>query len=657
MKRYTIFLVICLVFAQAVFGGGTGDSPASQNPGGQQCMAEGIGFTLSAYNPRGSFEKLYAVREESGSHSAPEELTRTDALATDMNLTVFHFNDLHGHMTDQDSKRGDTHRVAQMVKIVDAARKNADERNIVLFFSAGDEHTGTPFDELLGWNAQEFIVDPAYRILSAAGVDATVVGNHEVDRGYELLAKGARQDAAFPVLSANIVGSRWATPDVIKPAAIGIAKGLRIGLIGLTTPEETREATVEDPNVRIAAPLESIEYYLPRMEPFVDVFVVLSHLGFEGEERHRVSVGDRAIAEAASRCTGKPVLVIGGHTHSVLNKDGLEAANIVEGIPLLQAGSYGAWLGRMDVSLARKEGGYAATDMKAALLPIKSRDDRVASDQKGWANLEHEGDYDGRFEKENVEPILTRLAGKMKERLGRTAATQGFSTERILAERYVGECGMANYMNDMIVARSANFPGGPVDLAVFNASGIASGVDGNTDITFGDWFKVMPYADNIVIISLSGAQLLDVLRSNAQRLVRPEELAGTKPVALDGFVSRGFLHFSSDLRYEIRLGANAEAATVENASFRGVDLRKTPDKIFRIAFSTYIANGFEGWKTGPVGAGLPQGVLAWDLAALDKLDTGLVYRNEIIAGIKEWGRIAPFGGAAGPLDGRVTIRQ
>jgi len=236
MKRFTIFLGICLVFAQAVFGGGTGEIPSLKESTEQQYAAEGINFTLSAHNPRGSFEKLFAVREESGSHSVPEELTRTDALATDLNLTVFHLNDLHGHMTDQDSKRGDTHRVAQMVKIVDAARKNTDERNIVLFFSAGDEHTGTPFDELLGWNEQEFIVDPAYRILSAAGVDATVVGNHEVDRGYELLAKGARQDAAFPILSANIVGSRWATQDVIKPAAIGIVKGLRIGLIGLRLP-------------------------------------------------------------------------------------------------------------------------------------------------------------------------------------------------------------------------------------------------------------------------------------------------------------------------------------------------------------------------------------------------------------------------------------
>ena len=575
---------------------------------------------------------------------------------SDFSFEIIDFPDAVVHDQEILSKKGDTHRVAQMIKIVDAARKNADERNIVLFFSAGDEHTGTPFDELLGWNAQEFIADPAYRILSAAGLDVAVLGNHEVDRGYELLAKAVRQDAAFPVLSANIIGSRWATPDVVKPAAIGIAKGLRIGLIGLTTPEETREATVEDPNVRITAPLESIEYYLPRMEPFVDVFVVLSHLGFEGEERHRVSVGDRAVAEAASRCTGKPVLVIGGHTHSILNKNGLEAANIVEGIPLLQAGSYGAGLGRLDVSLTRKEGGYAAEDMKAVLLPIKSRDDRVAPSQKGWVDLEHEGDYDGRFEKENVEPILARLAGKMKEKLGRTAATQGFSTERILAERYVGECGMANYMNDMIVARSTNFPGGPVDLAVFNASGIASGVDRNTDVSFGDWFKVMPYADNIVIISLTGTQLLDLLRSNAQRLVRPEELTGTKPVALDGFISRGFLHFSSDLRYEIRLRANAEAATVENASFKGVDLQKIPDKIFRIAFSTYIANGFEGWKTSPVGAGLPQGILAWNLAALDKLDTGFVYRNEIIAGIRERGRITPFGGAIELLDGRVTLR-
>jgi hypothetical protein len=282
---------------------------------------------------------------------------------------------------------------------------------------------------------------------------------------------------------------------------------------------------------------------------------------------------------------------------------------------------------------------------------------RVAADQKGWADLEQEGDYDVAFENAHVAPILSRLAEKMKETLGRVVSTQDLTSETIVAERYQGESGMANYMNDMIVARSKQFPGGPVDLAVFNASGIASGVNGDTTVTFGDWFKVMPYADNIVTMTLTGKQVLELVQSNAQRLVRPSELAGEKPIALDGFISRGFLHFSSGLRYEIVLGADAERAVAENVTVNGVDIRDNPSKTYRIAFSTYIASGFEGWKTGTVGAGLPEGIKAWDLASLEKHDTGLVYRNELIAGIKDRGTIAPLSGKGDFKDGRVKVRR
>lgn len=655
MKRLYLSLVVFALFGQAVFAKGSTDVSAQPNHALPAMQASGIRLEAIAPNPVGSFVKLYAVRKSSGNADIPVELA--NGVAGDMDLTIFHFNDLHGHITDQHAKKGDTHRVAQMKRIVDTARKAANEREIVLFLSAGDEHTGTPFDELLGWNAKEFILDPAYRILSAAGLDASVVGNHEVDRGYELLAKAVSQDAAFPVLSANINGSKWATQNVLAPAVIGIAKGMRIGLIGLTTPEETREATSEDPDVRIGSPLEALDYYLPRMEAFVDAFVILDHLGFEGEERHRVNVGDRAIAEAAAKRTGKPVIIIGGHTHSILNKNGMESTAITSGVPIAQAGAYGAWLGRVSMQLRHKGTMLALAGTQASLLPIKNRDIRVATDQKGWADLEQDGDYDAAFEKTFVDPILSRLTEKMKEPLGKVPSTQELSSERILAERYQGESGMANYMNDMIVARSSQFPGGSVDLAVFNASGIASGVNGESTVTFGEWFKVMPYADNIMTMSLNGAQLLELVQSNAQRLVRPSELSGEKPIALDGFISRGFLHFSSGLRYEIVLGADAGQATVENVRVNGVDVRIDPSKTYRIAFSTYIANGFEGWKTGSVGAGLPEGIKAWNLAALEKHDTGLVYRNELIAGIKERGIIAPLSGKGGFKDGRVEVRH
>ncbi len=77
------------------------------------------------------------------------------------------------------------------------------------------------------------------------------------------------------------------------------------------------------------------------------------------------------------------------------------------------------------------------------------------------------------------------------------------TTEATIADRYVGETAIANFMNDAIVARSTSFPLGPdgqdqqVDIAVFNASGLVGSVSPETPITFNDWYGVMPYADTL----------------------------------------------------------------------------------------------------------------------------------------------------------------
>ena len=78
------------------------------------------------------------------------------------------------------------------------------------------------------------------------------------------------------------------------------------------------------------------------------------------------------------------------------------------------------------------------------------------------------------------------------------------------------------------------------------------------------------------------------------------------------------------------------------------------NKTFNVAFSDYVSlRGAEGWNGKAVGAGLPDNVIGIDLASLDKNDTGLVYRNEIIAYIKENGTVDESTGAV--KDGRVQM--
>lgn len=99
------------------------------------------------------------------------------------------------------------------------------------------------------------MANAGYRANSAAGVDISVLGNHEFDRGAEMLRLSIERDASFPILSANVHGSAHMQRDRdYHAAAILEARGLRIGTIGLTTSVDTRVGTKSDPGLVVASP-------------------------------------------------------------------------------------------------------------------------------------------------------------------------------------------------------------------------------------------------------------------------------------------------------------------------------------------------------------------------------------------------------------------
>lgn len=619
-------------------------------------------------NPKGAFERLFLLKGDALSQPITTIVTeegtevpgRVLAAGTRRVLRMMHFNDMHNHMTDMHPKKGDTHRMAQMVKLVKEAKAAAADNEIVLFLSAGDDHTGSVFDELLGWAPDEFVADAGYRAASAAGVDLAVLGNHEFDRGGEMLKLGIDRDADFPVLSANIHGSAYMSRDEdYVAAAVGEVKGLRIGFIGLTTAVDTRVGIETDPTLAVSSPVRAAANIYRAVEAVSDVVVVLSHCGY-GRDMHvsgkaatarRIGEGDFAIAEAIGALGQKPCVLIGGHSHTTLNKDGMDADNMVNGLLLTQASANGKFLGDISMSIAAGQG-RAAWFSNVALHAIKKRDIRVSVEDEKYASLEQEGDYDAGFEAEVMTPMIAALETKMSEVIGEVADDSLINGTRTRADRYVGELALANFMNDTLVNQSTTFPGGAVDFSLFNATGLSNGID-KGPLTFREWFDVMPYADLVDVAVVTGAQIREILNSNAKRLLRREEIAG---VDLGGFVSRGFLHFSSGIRYGIALGRSAAEARAVDITLNGTPIEAVLDQSYRLAFNTYIALGAFGetWNGKPIGGGVPGAIASVDVRGLPWEHTGLVYRNELIAAIREMGPISAATGAK--LDGRLTLQ-
>lgn len=652
------------------------------------CVGRGVGATLGAVlaltaslpalagdltvhrlvpNPYGTIEELYGLTgpvldgapvrfvEDAGvrlpqRRLAPDESRR---------LTVLHFNDLHNYLTETHPARGDTHRFSQMVRIARERRAAADAGEIVLFLSAGDDHTGGVFDELTGFTPDEFVVNPAWTAYTLAGVDMTVLGNHEFDRGGAMLALWADSAPLLPRLSANAVGS----PDLdigrhYVPAAIAVVNGVRIGLLGLTTGEDTRLGTAENEGLEILSPLAIVEALLPPLADATDMVILLTHLGYgagmdrsgkAGAER-RIGEGDSAVAELAGSLVDSPVLLIGGHTHSALNAEGLE--ELFGGVPVLQAGGHGSHIGEFRAVLTASADGLALAEAEARLHAIKRADRRVPADDERYPTLQQDGDWDAAFEELVIAPLQHRLDRVLQERIATLAIGEEVSTEAVLAQRYVGETAIANLMNDLLIARSASFPDGALDIAVFNATGLVQGIPAEGSLSFQDWFAVMPFTDSVIVIEMTGAEILEMLESNARRIVRPEEVAD---LDLSGYVSRGFLHFSAGLRYTVVLNESALTAGVRDVTLHGTPIEQVLDRTFRVGFGSYIGNGgfSEAWNGRTIPAGVPGEIVGYDLTALPRRDTGFVYRNEIVAQIRDLGELTPEAG--GRLDGRLQV--
>ena len=91
-----------------------------------------------------------------------------------------------------------------------------------------------------------------------------------------LLAHALRTDARFPMLSANLSGCRQLA-GVVYPAAILVVKGLRIGIVGLTTRGQVKQPS--SASLCMANPLQVAHNLIPALRPLCDVLIVLSHLG------------------------------------------------------------------------------------------------------------------------------------------------------------------------------------------------------------------------------------------------------------------------------------------------------------------------------------------------------------------------------------------
>ena len=529
-------------------------------------------------------------------------------------LKILHINDLHGHIS-RFTRYGDRPVFSKIVWRLNQIRKMyADHpHTAVLAMSAGDDLIGAAFDELLGDDPDSYTVHAGYRLYSRAGIDVGILGNHDLDRGTRLLAHAIRQEARFPILAANLIDTRWLA-GLYYPAALLVVQGIRVGLIGLITPAGIKPPL--DSGLHVVNPVQVVHNLLPAIRPLCDVLIILSHLGYSLDARVG-PVREAGDVELARSLPPNSVhLIVGGHTHHALNEQGLSAFNIINGIPIVQAGTLGRFLGEVDITVRHNA---AVTNVR--LTPT--------------------GDLpvDERFEQEEVQPLVALTRPLFARSLGAVTSHADLSTYAVRNAFATGESALANFITDAMVIRCrAN--GYDADLAILDAPDVRCGLPFSDELTFGDWFNLMPFADTMRLCWITGRQLKDLLTDNAYRADRPGE----------PHTERGFLHFSGQVRYVIELGQIHCEAQATHIMVNDIPIEEQLERPFLIACSSFVRQAAITWeKYAAQYANLP----LVNMHIWPRLDTNLFLRDEMIIYIRETGGVTERGGAK--RDGRIQL--
>jgi len=497
-------------------------------------------------------------------------------------LTIAHLNDTHSHLeaTPVNLDIGGSKTTVQLggfprlQTLVNVLRTTDPS---LLLLHAGDAVQGTLYFTL-------FNGVPEFDFLNRLGVDAMTFGNHEFDRGPAAIP-GFLQRAKFPLVSSNIdfSGEPTIAPAVAK-AIIREVNGERIGIIGLTT-ETTPQTTINVGQAKFLSPPASARQQVIELErQGVNKIIALSHLGYAEDLKLAATVNGIDI-------------IVGGHSHTLLGElanlaplglspEGAYPSRVASpdgGTTLvLQAWQWGHLLGSVRVTF--DSAGRVTDHTPGAIMPLGevfSREDRmIPPDSPDYAMILQALSQSG-------------IARVVAEEPATAAALAPYTAQLATFRKQV----VATASRDLI--RGPNSGPGPLvadsmlaavpraQVAILNYGGVRKDLLLGP-ISVGDLLEVMPFANSLVLVDLTGAELQRALEEDLDFLLTKYGSQTQPPLP---YVAGIKLSVTPSATKGRRVGALA----VQGAD--GDYLPIDPTATYRTVVNAFVAGGGDGFTT------------------------------------------------------------
>ena len=252
-------------------------------------------------------------------------------------ITILHTNDVHSHIDpfpSDDPRNPNMGGVARRAALIETIRKDAEN---VLLLDAGDIFQGTPYFNYYGGELE-------FKLMSMMKYDLSTIGNHDFDNGIPGLY-AQMPHAKFDFISANYDFKNTMMDGLVKPYKIFVKNGVKIGVFGLgvkldgLVDKKMYGETVYNDPVEVSQDMVRILKH----EQKCDLVICLSHLGYE-YKNDKDMICDLKLATLTQDID----LIIGGHTHTFLDKPTVVKNLVGNEVLVNQVGCYGINLGRID---------------------------------------------------------------------------------------------------------------------------------------------------------------------------------------------------------------------------------------------------------------------------------------------------------------------
>ncbi|WP_395624265.1 bifunctional metallophosphatase/5'-nucleotidase [Sphingomonas daechungensis] len=483
-------------------------------------------------------------------------------------VQILAFNDFHGNLEppapveiaepDGTKRKIQTGGVAHLAAALTQLRSG--HYNSVTV-SAGDTIGASP---LISAN---YLDEPTIEAMNLLGLEFNSVGNHEFDRGSDELeriqsggcAKFTRRapcavepftGARFQYLAANVVQADGST--VFPSTGIKRFGPVTIGFIGMTlkgtanivTPSGVRGLTFVDEAATANALVPALK------AQGADAIVLLIHQG-----------GKTAQFTAGNSCDG-----LSGDILPILSKLDPAITTVVSGHThwaYICNGTAETGAGRLMTSAGKN--GYFVTDIRLNFDRSTHQLIRQGASNVVVGNGEHGTDAAAQAlvsrYAEAVAPIASKVVGHLTEKAG--------------TDPDDGESAAADLIADALLGSTRSPENGGAQLALVNATGVRIALPAG-DVLYKDAFAMMPFGNNLVVMTLTGAQLKAALE---QQYAIPLKAGRTRPAALAP--SEGFA-YAVDM-------SRPEGSRVTDMRLSGKPL--SPAGLYRVVVNNYLASG------------------------------------------------------------------